>query len=100
MMPTLGELPWIHQFLGRRLLKGFSTAVVPTEKLEDSILWHLYYTEDGSRLLYPDFKNISTVDVGLDEVIKGVISWDGVLRPAFMQVSSPEVVDHSSISYC
>src|SRR4051812_47563678 len=49
MMSILAEGSRLHQFLGKRLLKGFSTAVIPTKKLEDSILWHLYYTDDGSR---------------------------------------------------
>jgi len=77
MMSILAKVPRLHEFLGRRLLKGFSTAVVPTEKLEDSILWHLHYTEDGNRLPYPDFKSISTVDVRLDEVVKGrhILGW-------------------------
>ncbi len=77
MISSLAESPRLHQFLGRRLLKGFSTAVVPTEKLGDSILWHLHYTEDGSRLPYPDFETVPCVDVGLDEVVKGrhILGW-------------------------
>jgi hypothetical protein len=54
MMSRLAESPRLHQYMGKHLLKGFSTAVFPTETLEDALLWHLHCTDDGSRLPYPD----------------------------------------------
>lgn len=77
MMSLLAESPRIQQYLGRRLLKGFSTAIVPTEKSEDAILWHLHYTHDGSRLPYPDLETVPCVDLGLEEVAKGrhILGW-------------------------
>ncbi|RGP71793.1 pfs domain [Fusarium sporotrichioides] len=33
---------------------SYSTALVPTGRMNDMILWHLYYSDNGSRLPYPD----------------------------------------------
>ena len=38
------------------MLKGFSTAVFPTETLDDAVIWHLHCTDDGNRLPYPNLE--------------------------------------------
>lgn len=52
MMSSLAKAPRVHNFLGRLSLKGFSTLLVPVERVDDTVLWHLYYREDGSRIPY------------------------------------------------
>jgi len=77
MMSRLAESPRIHQFLGKHLLKGFSIAIVPTERADNALLWHLYCTDNGSRLPYPDIETTRYADVTLDEMEKGrhILGW-------------------------
>lgn len=76
IMARLAQSPRIHQWFGKYLLKGFSTAIVPSQKLEDAILWHLYYS-DGERLSYPDTSTIQCADADGDEMAKGrhILGW-------------------------
>jgi hypothetical protein len=77
MMSGLSESPRLNEFLGSYFLKGFSTAIVPTEKLDDAILWHLYCSRDGSRLPYPDPGSLSCPGIGRDDLVKGrhILGW-------------------------
>ncbi|KAK3292379.1 uncharacterized protein B0H64DRAFT_419674 [Chaetomium fimeti] len=81
-MARLAQSPRIHQWFGKYLLKGFSTAIVPSQRLDDAILWHLYYSDDGEsddgeRLPYPDTGTIQCADVEADEIAKGrhILGW-------------------------
>jgi hypothetical protein len=77
MMSRLADSPRIHQVMGTYLLKGFSTAIAPTETLDGSVLWHLYCTEDGSWLPYPDPETNRYAEVSLDGVTGGrhILGW-------------------------
>ena len=79
MMSRLTESPRIHQYFGKHLLKGFSTAVFPTDTIDDALLWHLHCTDDGSRLPYPELEGggIQCVDTALDEMAsqRHILGW-------------------------
>lgn len=77
VMAGLTGCPRINQYMGRHFLKGFSTALVPTKKTKDAVLWHLYYTEDGSRLPYPDMGHMENFHIGLGELTRArhIVGW-------------------------
>ena len=77
VMSGLTESPRMNKYFGRLFLKGFATALVPTEKLNDAVLWHLYYSEDGTRLPYPDLEAIDNFDLDLRDLTKKrhIVGW-------------------------
>ncbi|KAM0427797.1 hypothetical protein ACHAPT_007254 [Fusarium lateritium] len=77
VMSGLTDCPRINQYMGHHFLKGFSTALVPTGKMKDAVLWHLYYTEDGSRLPYPDTNSMDKASVGFGELSQSrhIVGW-------------------------
>lgn len=77
MMSRLTESPRIHQYGGKHLLKGFSTAVFPTDTMDNTLVWHLCCADDGSRLPYPDFEGIRCIDTALDEIAsrRHILGW-------------------------
>lgn len=77
VMAGLTGCPRINQYMGCHFLKGFSTALVPTEKTKDAVLWHLYYSEDGSRLPYPNMEPMEKVNIGLGELTRArhIVGW-------------------------
>ncbi|UPK90290.1 hypothetical protein LCI18_001225 [Fusarium solani-melongenae] len=77
VMAGLTRCPRINQYMGRHFLKGFSTALVPTEKTKDAVLWHLYYSEDSSRLPYPDMEPMDKVNISLGELTQArhIVGW-------------------------
>jgi len=77
MMSALAHSPRINHFLGREYLKEYSTALVPSEKLHDAILWHLYCAADGSRLPYPDIGPAEAATVSLRDLTKQrhILGW-------------------------
>ena len=76
-MAGLTMSPRIHKYMGHHFLKGYSTALVPTEKLDDMILWHLYYSEDGSHLPYPELDGMDYTGLELHDLTAGrhVVGW-------------------------
>ncbi|KAJ4258805.1 hypothetical protein NW762_007892 [Fusarium torreyae] len=67
----------IHKYMGRHFLKGYSIALVPTEKVSDMILWHLYYSEDGNRLPYPNLDDMDHAALDLQDLTAGrhIVGW-------------------------
>lgn len=53
VLATLTRCSRLNEFLGRYYLKGFSTAVMAVQSVGREILWHFYFSPDGSRLPYP-----------------------------------------------
>ncbi|KAH7022527.1 hypothetical protein EDB80DRAFT_694949 [Ilyonectria destructans] len=79
VMSGLTKCPRINRFLGSHFLKGFSTALVPMKRLSEAILWHLYYSPDGSRLPYPDLDamDLDHVDTSLKDLTttRHIVGW-------------------------
>ncbi|VUC25621.1 unnamed protein product [Clonostachys rosea] len=54
IMAGLAHTDMVDEFKGTTFIKGFSTMLVPTQKVKDTILWHLVYKEDGTRISFKD----------------------------------------------
>lgn len=63
ILSGLTKCPRVNMFLGRYYLKGFSSAVMAKENLGTEVLWHVYFSPDGSRLPYPVLES-ETEDAG------------------------------------
>ncbi|CAG7562610.1 unnamed protein product [Fusarium equiseti] len=77
VMAGLNSSPRIHKYGGSYYLKGYSTALVPTEKIDNMILWHLYYSGDGSRLPYPNPNGLHCTDLSMQDLTaaRHVVGW-------------------------
>ncbi|CAG9982607.1 unnamed protein product [Clonostachys byssicola] len=54
IMAGLARTNVVDEFKGTTFIKGFSTLLVPTQKVKETILWHLVYNEDGTRISFND----------------------------------------------
>jgi hypothetical protein len=77
IMAGLARARHVNVFDGVLLIKGFSTMLVPTKKSEKLLIWHLLYTESGSRISYldksvPHVKGVSMNDV---ENSRHILGW-------------------------
>jgi hypothetical protein len=54
MMAGLAQAKYVNTFLGRPIVKGFSTMLVPTENHDEIIVWHLVHNKNGDRMSYLD----------------------------------------------
>ncbi|KAF4544369.1 Pfs domain protein [Lasiodiplodia theobromae] len=68
MMAEVAEAKRATEIDGRLLIKGFSTLFVPTKRVDDLVMWHMLYNEDGGRISYFDLRG---VDIG-DASVKGL----------------------------
>ena len=77
VMAGLNSSPRIHKYGGNYYLKGYSTALVPTEKIGNMVLWHFYYSDDGSRLPYPNPTSLRCVDLSMQDLTaaRHVVGW-------------------------
>jgi len=53
MMASLANVIYATEFEGEVLIKGISSILVPTQRIQNSILWHFMYKEDGTYMPYP-----------------------------------------------
>ena len=77
VMAGLTSCPRINKYKGHHYLKGYSTALVPTEKIDNMVLWHLYYSDDGSRLPYPNPAGLHCADLRMQDLTaaRHVVGW-------------------------
>lgn len=77
IMSKLTDSPRVNKYLGGHFLKGFSTALVPTAKLHDTVQWHMFYTSDGSRLPYWDAHAEYGIELNLAELQESrhIVGW-------------------------
>ena len=54
IMAILARAKRAVPFNGGLFLKGFSTVFVATKRIEDCVVWHMLYNEDGSHISYTD----------------------------------------------
>lgn len=54
MMARLAQANYVNTFLGRVIIKGFSSMLIPTENYEEMIVWHLVHNRNGDRISYLD----------------------------------------------
>ncbi|KAJ4114735.1 hypothetical protein NW768_011289 [Fusarium equiseti] len=77
VMAGLNSSPRIHKYSGNFYLKGYSTALVPTERVDNMVLWHLYYSDDGSRLPYPNSTGLHCTDLSMQDLTaaRHIVGW-------------------------
>jgi hypothetical protein len=82
MMATLAQAKRVTVFDGRIFVKGYSTMLVPTKQVGNTVLWHLLYNERGERLPYTDpridqLQDSSVADLGIAEISRArhVLGW-------------------------
>lgn len=68
MMANLGEASRATSFDGSLVIKGFSTMFVLTERNENSVLWHLLYEDNNSRISYLSARERCSNQVLIDSV--------------------------------
>lgn len=44
----------VTNFYGKVYIKGFSTILVPTKVVGDTVVWHMLFNDDGSHISYVD----------------------------------------------
>ncbi|ORY17840.1 hypothetical protein BCR34DRAFT_474254 [Clohesyomyces aquaticus] len=77
MMARLVETYQVNEFKGGLFLKGFSSMLFPTKKIEGLLVWHLEYDEEGKRISYldtsvPAMKNL---DYDLLKSTRHIVGW-------------------------
>ncbi|KAI0184312.1 hypothetical protein EV127DRAFT_239465 [Xylaria flabelliformis] len=56
MMAALANSQKVNVFLGKFLIKGYSTALVPTRRCDEFIYWHVVSNENGDHLEFNDHR--------------------------------------------
>ncbi|KAG0651837.1 hypothetical protein D0Z07_0865 [Hyphodiscus hymeniophilus] len=67
MMALLGEAERATMFDNHLLIKGFSTMFVPVGRIENSVLWHLLFNADNSRMPYREAKKLCPIRATRDQ---------------------------------
>ncbi|KAF5625645.1 Pfs domain protein [Fusarium sp. NRRL 52700] len=77
VMSGLAMSPRIHRYRGRDFFKGFSTALVPTDKIDDMVFWHFFYNADGSHLPYPHLDDTKCLELDRQDLTRArhVVGW-------------------------
>ncbi|KAL0263397.1 hypothetical protein SLS55_002377 [Diplodia seriata] len=75
------------EFEGGIILKGFSTMIVPTERVQERIRWHLVQSNDGKALTYEDgVKNcpnrlmIHEFDLNALRSTRAIVGWCSAVK--------------------
>ncbi|TVY93688.1 hypothetical protein LAWI1_G001611 [Lachnellula willkommii] len=79
MMAGLGQATRVTNFDGGLVLKGCSSMFYPTQRIQNSVLWHLLVNEDGKRMSYLSAKgyraSIHDVDAVCLERSRNFLGW-------------------------
>lgn len=72
IMACLGGMPLITQYGGGYILKGRSTMLIPVERREDSVQWHLV-SKDRGRISYKDLLSLCPMRLQLQALDKDAL---------------------------
>lgn len=82
MMAGLGQASRVVEFNGGLVMKGHSTLFCPTQRIQNSLLWHFIFNEAGERISYlsadrfgDDRVSISEVDTACLERSRHFLGW-------------------------
>jgi hypothetical protein len=77
VMARLAQAQRVNTFNGKIFVKGFSTMLVPTKRIGDLLIWHLFYNEDGSRISYLDSTVAHCVNLNVQDLEKTrhILGW-------------------------
>jgi hypothetical protein len=71
LMLSLARTFWAAIYDGVLMLKGFNTLLIPTLKLDGSIIWHFTVNKAGERLSYNDGEGSSCINSFGDALLDG-----------------------------
>jgi hypothetical protein len=71
LMLSLARTFWTAIYDGLLMLKGFNTLLIPTLKLDGSIIWHFTVNKSGERLSYNDGEGPSCIGSIGDALLDG-----------------------------
>jgi hypothetical protein len=62
---------------GKVFLKGFSTMLVGVRRLDDLLIWHFSFDEEGNRISYLDVALGQACDMSVDQIddVRHVVGW-------------------------
>lgn len=77
VLSGLTQCSRINKYGERPFLKGFSTLLTPVRKLNDTVLWHLSFNADNSRIPYPDVAELSdlSLELGFLTEARHIVGW-------------------------
>ncbi|KAI1259985.1 hypothetical protein F5Y18DRAFT_406994 [Xylariaceae sp. FL1019] len=77
MMAGLARAENVSTFGQKTLIKGFSTLLIPIKRNGDTLVWHLVYHHDGSRISYLDGVHTSAQSVSSLHLasLRHVLGW-------------------------
>ncbi|KAI0193485.1 hypothetical protein F4808DRAFT_453229 [Astrocystis sublimbata] len=77
MMAGLARTGQVNIFNGKTFIKGYSTLLIPTKRNGNTLIWHLVYKRNGSRISYLAGAAIPAQDIGnLDlATLRHVLGW-------------------------
>jgi hypothetical protein len=71
LMLSLARTFWAAIYDGALMLKGFNTLLIPTLKLDGSVIWHFTVNKSGERLSYNDGEGSSCIHSFGDALLDG-----------------------------
>lgn len=77
MMARLAQANYVNTFLGSVILKGFSSMLIPTEKHEEMIVWHLMHNKHGDRISYLDSTVLPVQELSISHLSQArhILGW-------------------------
>ena len=77
MMAGLLQTNRIEVYDDKPYIKGFSAMLVPTRVIDDTIVWHLFFNGDGSRISYvgDTVQHVEGLTVTHIESLRHVVGW-------------------------
>ena len=74
---ALADASSITSFNDKALIKGYSTMLIPVRQVDNMIIWHLLYNEDGSRISYIDCRvaDLTHIDPLNLETCRHILGW-------------------------
>lgn len=69
--------PQVLGIQGKIFLKGFSTMLVGMRRLDDLLIWHFSYNEEGNRISYLDVALGQACDMSVNQIddVRHVVGW-------------------------
>jgi hypothetical protein len=82
IMAALAGAQRVTNFLGKIFIKGFCTMLIPTDRFDDMVIWHLLFHEDGRHISYNDPRICNLAGPSVDslclselENLRHIVGW-------------------------
>jgi hypothetical protein len=82
IMAAIAGAQRVINFLGKIFIKGFCTMLIPTDRIDDIVIWHLLFNKNGSHISYIDPRIRSLARPSVDslrlselENLRHIVGW-------------------------